>query len=175
VGLLGVELAPIARTNKLNGVSDSRWLVEALSKGVANEGSGSRVVAASHKCRSSRSFRPSSMVMQRCKIPIGLRRYSSLFSPYITYDLAHRGIQWASVRSSGSSPCVKQLRKGVRQSNGWLGCREGCSTSITSAAASRASTASTGSGAGASMLAPTLRLTDGSSRSLENVSSGIVP
>jgi len=37
----------MARTNKLDGVSDGHWPVEALTKGVADEGSGSRVVAAS--------------------------------------------------------------------------------------------------------------------------------
>ena len=47
VGLLGIQLAPMARTNKLDGISYGRWPVEALSKGVANEGSGSRMVATS--------------------------------------------------------------------------------------------------------------------------------
>ena len=81
----------------------------------------------------------------------------------------------ASARSSSNSPWIRQSRKGIRQSNGWLGCREGCSISIISAAASRASTVLAGSGAKASTLAPALRLTDGSSRSLENASSGTVP
>ena len=47
VGLLSVELASVARTNKLDGVSDSRWALEAFSKGVADKGSASRVVGAS--------------------------------------------------------------------------------------------------------------------------------
>ena len=47
MGLLGVEVASVARTNELDGISDGCWPVETLSKGVANEGSGSCVVAAS--------------------------------------------------------------------------------------------------------------------------------
>jgi len=65
VGLFGKKLASVARMNELDGVGKDRWPVEALSKGVANE------------CRSLRSFRPST-VMQRCKIPVRLRWYSSL-------------------------------------------------------------------------------------------------
>ena len=36
VGLLGIELAPVARADKFNGVGDGRWPVKVLSKGVAN-------------------------------------------------------------------------------------------------------------------------------------------
>jgi len=60
----------------------------------------------------------------------------------------------------------------VRQSNGRLG---HCSTSITLAAASSASTVSVCWVGVASMPAPEPKSTDGSCRSLENASGGTVP
>jgi len=47
VGLLGIELALVARTNTLDGITNGHWPVQTLSKGVADEGSRIRVVAAS--------------------------------------------------------------------------------------------------------------------------------
>ena len=150
VGLFGVKLASAARTNKLDGVSDGRWLVETLSKGVADEGSGSCVVAAS----------PQVYILE--VLPSLLHGDAALQDPHrastvqlfafawITYDLARQAI-----RSSSNSPWIRQLRKGVRQSDGRLGCRECCSTSIASAMVRRASIVLTGLGAGASMAAPT--------------------
>ena len=47
MGLLGIELAPVARAHELYGVSYGRWLVEALSESVTYEGLWSTMVAAS--------------------------------------------------------------------------------------------------------------------------------
>jgi len=47
MGLLGIELTPMARANELYGVSYGRWLVETLSEGIPYKGSGSSLVAAS--------------------------------------------------------------------------------------------------------------------------------
>ena len=47
VRLLGVKLTPMARTYELDGVSYSRWPVEALSESVPYEGPRSSVVATS--------------------------------------------------------------------------------------------------------------------------------
>ena len=47
VGLLGIELTPVARADKLDGVNDGSKLVEAFLEGVLNEGLGCRMMAAS--------------------------------------------------------------------------------------------------------------------------------
>jgi len=47
MSLLGIELAPVAFADELDGISDDRWPVQALSEGVTNEGSWSRMVATS--------------------------------------------------------------------------------------------------------------------------------
>jgi len=47
VGLLGVELAPVARGNELDGVSNGRWPVETLSKSISHDGPRSCMVATS--------------------------------------------------------------------------------------------------------------------------------
>jgi len=45
--LLGIELAPVAGANELDGVSDGRWPVEALPEGISHEGPRSCMVATS--------------------------------------------------------------------------------------------------------------------------------
>jgi len=47
MGLLDIELTPMARANELYGVSYGRWPVEALSESVPYEGPWGSVVAAS--------------------------------------------------------------------------------------------------------------------------------
>jgi len=47
MGLLGIELTPVARAHVLYSISYGRWPVEALSKSVPYEGSRSGVVATS--------------------------------------------------------------------------------------------------------------------------------
>jgi len=47
MGLIGVELAPMAQADKLDGVGNGHWLVEALLKGIANKGPRGRMLAAS--------------------------------------------------------------------------------------------------------------------------------
>ena len=45
--LLGVELAPLARADDVNGVGDGGWPVETLPEGVADEGPWCCVMTAS--------------------------------------------------------------------------------------------------------------------------------
>ena len=82
---------------------------------------------------------------------------------------------WASVRSSGSSPQIRQSRRGVRQSGERLDWEDDPSISMTSSPAKRASTDGVGSSADGAVLAPEPKLIEGSRRSLENMSSEIVP
>jgi len=47
MGLLGIELTPMARAHEFYGVGYGRWPVETLSEGVPYKGSWSSMVAAS--------------------------------------------------------------------------------------------------------------------------------
>jgi len=47
MGLLGIELTPVARAYELYGVGYGRWPVETLSEGVPYKGSRIHMVAAS--------------------------------------------------------------------------------------------------------------------------------
>ena len=158
--LLGIKLTPMVRAHELDGVSYGHWPVEALSESVPYEGPWSSVVATSPECRSSRSFRPSSMVMQRCKIPVELRRYISL--PVERYGGPRIDLLVASNESgSRGTACASRTVDRVivlppfplqRQSNS----RSGRWVAVLSTSA------------------PKPKSTDGSCRSLENASGGTV-